>query len=154
MDSADRATRLPLWQATGGVALLVAGVAILGVSWSYPTGGIVQMGPGYFPKAVGIGLVAMAVAVIISDLRGLGTPGEKHVHWRPLICLSASVLTFGLLVTRAGLVPATFTTLVLAMLADRRSRQVGILVYAGIGTLLAWLLFIPVLGLPISAFWR
>jgi hypothetical protein len=51
-------------------------------------------------------------------------------------------------------VPATFTTLVLAMLADRRSRQVGILVYAGIGTLLAWLLFIPVLGLPISAFWR
>ncbi len=144
----------PVRQALGGTVLLAMGIALIVISWRYPTGGIVEMGPGYMPKLVGAMLAVLAVLIIVADLRDPRPSGQTSVHWRSLVFLSASVLAFGVLVNRLGLVPATFLSLVLAMLADGMARPLGILVYSTVVTFLSWVLFIPLLGLPLTAFWR
>jgi hypothetical protein len=144
----------PVRQALGGMVLLAMSIAIIAISWRYPTGGIVEMGPGYMPKLVGAMLAVLAVLIIVADLRDPRPAGQTPVHWRSLVFLAASVLAFGFLVNRLGLVPATFLSLVLAMLADGAARPLGIIVYATVVTALSWVLFVPLLGLPLSAFWR
>lgn len=137
---------------TPGGILILLGIAILVLAWAYPTGQLTDMGPGYMPKLIALALMAMGGAVLVTDLRAGAAALPPGLNWRGLVFISAAVVVFALLVPKAGLVPAMFGAVALSMLADSSFSPLGIALYSAAVTFFSWLLFIPALGLPLSAF--
>ena len=55
------------------------------------------MGPGYFPRILGILLIVLGTII---TLQGMRVPGEAipKWHWRPTLVVLGSVVVFGLIV--------------------------------------------------------
>jgi hypothetical protein len=79
------------------------------------------MGPGYFPRLLGILLIVLGAALSLTALRGRGPPlpGWK---WRPVSIVLLSVVAFGLVLTHAGLVLSTIGLIAVASTASREFR--------------------------------
>lgn len=83
-----------------------------------PLGTLDQMGPGYFPLALGIILTALGVAVFLK-----AQPDEvkmQAINWRAMALITAAPIVFGLTVRSLGLVPALLSSITLAVLASPR----------------------------------
>lgn len=143
-----------LHRAFGGGVLLLLGLAILWIARGYPRGRLSDMGPGYVPLCVGVGLCLLALAILVTDLRGPADRPVPRIQWRELGFICAAVLIFAGLIQPAGLVPAMLGAVVAAKLADPSNRLPGIVIYAALAALAGWGLFLGLLDLPIPAFWR
>jgi hypothetical protein len=144
-----------IWrQAVSGGVLVALGLAILVISWNYPVGSLTDMGPGYMPRIISVGLVAMGLGVLVSDLRGSVQTYDEPTHWRALVFISAAVLIFVALIEPAGLIPAMFCAVAASKLANSRAGLVSIVIYSATVTFAGWLLFIVALGLPLTVFGR
>ena len=104
-----------------GLLFIATGIAAIGIATDYTLGTAARMGPGYFPRLLGILLIVLGAALALRSLRlnGPPLPGWK---WRPLLVILASVLMFGLIVNRAGLVISTILLIVMASAASREFR--------------------------------
>lgn len=102
-----------------GLFLLVAGVAALYLGRGYDLGSSVEMGPGYVPRLLALGL--MAIGAILAA-RGLRARQFGAAGWdlRSVLPVAASILVFGLAIEGLGLVVAGIAAVVLAMLGERR----------------------------------
>ena len=154
MDQADHGKASLIGRVAGGAVLAALGIGMLAIGWDYPVGQITRMGPGFMPMAIGIGICALAVAILWMDLSDGGLAGAPELQWRGLLFVSAAILAFAGLVELAGLVPSMFLSVAVSKFADRENRPLGILIYASLATLGGWLLFLVILDLPIPAFWR
>lgn len=127
--------------------LLMAGLLYWQIS-SLRIGTILRMGPGYMPMAL-CGLIALAGLGIL--LRSFFLGGDRLHSWpiRPLVFLFAGLLSFGLLVERAGLLVAMPALVVLVSLADRDSSKGEILALAIGLTVFSAGVFVFALRLPI-----
>jgi Tripartite tricarboxylate transporter TctB family len=88
----------------GLLFILIGAFAVL-IAMDYPMGSAKRMGPGYFPMVLG-GILCLFGAVL--TVRGLLT-GEKVSGgwgWKPVALLTFSLVLFGVIVTRLGLIPA------------------------------------------------
>lgn len=152
-------------------ANLIGGVLVMGIGGAFawgatglPMGGGRVLGPGYFPLATGLltaglGLV-IALGAVIPGLRpGARGPGQgadairlPAMPWRPMVAVLGAIAVFGLLIGRAGLVPAVLAAVAIAALGSPRNRPLAALVLAVATALACWLLFVIALGLPIRAF--
>ena len=94
-----------------------AGAVVLGSA--YPLGTAARMGPGYFPRILGIMLIVLGAALALRGLRLQGSPLPRW-KWRPTLIVIGSVVLFGLIVTRVGLV---FSTIVLIVLSSAASTE-------------------------------
>ena len=129
-----------------GLIFVAFGLAAIVFSKDYPLGTAARMGPGYFPRILGILLIVLGGALALRALRGHRTPlpGWK---WRPVLVVLLSVIVFGLFVTRIGLVLATIGLIVAASAASHEFRPKEALVS---GVLLAGLAVgVFVLGLKL-----
>lgn len=137
-----------LW---GGLLLFCFGSLGIYGAWQLDLGSARNMGPGYFPMMAAIaiavcGVVVLALAVASRDLT------LWALDWGPLLSVSLSGIVFGLLVSRAGLIPAILGCIIVATLADRRLGVATTLALCvGLG-ILAYLIFQLLLGLSIPAF--
>jgi hypothetical protein len=104
-----------------GLIFVVFGIAAILFSKDYPLGTAARMGPGYFPRILGLLLIVLggALALRAWRLRGTPLPGWK---WRPVIVVLVSVIMFGLVVTRIGLVLSTIGLIVAASAASHEFR--------------------------------
>jgi hypothetical protein len=104
-----------------GLLFVAFGIAAIVLGLDYPLGTAARMGPGYFPRLLGILLIALGAALSLSSLRGRGPPlpGWK---WRPVTIVLLSVVAFGLVLTHAGLVLSTIGLIVIASTASREFR--------------------------------
>src|SRR5215472_6675232 len=89
----------------GGAMLIAIGAAAMVIARDYPFGTALRMGPGYFPTVLGavlalFGLYLVVKGVIASD------PIEGGWSLRALVIVPLSLVLFGLLMDRAGFVPA------------------------------------------------
>ncbi|SMY07427.1 tripartite tricarboxylate transporter TctB family protein [Flavimaricola marinus] len=141
-------------RALSGGVLLAVGLVMLSIAWSYPVGKLTQMGPGFIPRVVAILICALALAIILIDIRAPSAEREGRMHWRGLIFVSAAVVIFGVLVDVVGLIPSMFLAVAVSMFADDHAKPLTVLIYASLATLGGWLLFLVALELPIPAFWR
>jgi len=141
-------------RAISGGVLLLAALVMLFFAWSYPTGTLNQMGPGFIPQTIGIMLSCLALAIIVLDVRAPDSELAGDTQWRGLIFISAAIILFAVLVDVAGLVPSMFLAVAVSMFADKQARPLAVLIYTITATCLGWLLFIVGLELPIPAFWR
>jgi len=100
-----------------GFLFVLVGIAALVLGSRYNLGTAARMGPGYFPRILGLLLIALGGVIA---LRGLRTQGVAIPAWRlrPTIVVLFSVVLFGLIVTFAGLALSTVILIVIASTAS------------------------------------
>lgn len=133
------------------LSVVALGVAVVVIGRSYPVGTLSRMGSGYFPVILG-GLLALVGVALIWEAIRAGESALQRIPLRPVLMIGLGVLSFGALVERAGLVPATVALVLLSSLAEPPLRPVSTLVIAAVMSALGVALFIHALALPLNAF--
>ncbi len=104
-----------------GLLFIAAGIAAIAIAANYKLGTAARMGPGYFPRMLGLLLIVLGAILAARSLRLTGPPlpGWK---WRPVLVTLGSVVMFGLIVNRVGLVISTILLIVMASAASHEFR--------------------------------
>jgi hypothetical protein len=135
----------------GGILLIIAGGFAAIYAQRYALGTMRNMGPGFFPTMLGIGLTLMGAIIATSSLRRSGTLPTLKLRELGLVLLG--IVCFALLLRGAGLVVATLVTVVVCSLADRETQwRARVLIAASIAALTV-LIFRYGLGVNVPLWW-
>ena len=104
-----------------GLLFTATGVAAILIAAKYPLGTAARMGPGYFPRILGILLIVLGSSLALRALRIQGSPLPGW-NWRPIVIVLGSVVLFGLVVNIVGLALSTIGLILLASTASREFR--------------------------------
>jgi hypothetical protein len=104
-----------------GLLFAAVGAGAIVISTGYTLGTASHMGPGYFPRMLGMLLVVLGVVLSLRALRLRGQPFPAW-KWRPTIVVLGSVVLFGAIVTPLGLVLSTIILIVLSSAASAEFR--------------------------------
>jgi hypothetical protein len=102
-----------------GLIFIAFGVAAIVIGSNYALGTAARMGPGYFPRILGILLILLGAALSLRALRLQGSPVPAW-KWRPTLIVLGSVILFGLIVNYAGMV---FSTIILIVVSSAASHE-------------------------------
>jgi hypothetical protein len=130
-----------------GVIFAAVGVASLVIGRGYRLGSLLSMGPGYFPRIVGVLLTAFGLIVAIAALRA-DNEGLDAWRLRPIVLVTAAIVAFGFCLERYGLVIASMVLVVVACFADRGRKIPEAIGVAVLLTLIAWVVFVKGLEMP------
>ena len=129
--------------------LLFAGIGAFALIYGskYTLGTAARMGPGYFPRILGILMIVLGALLALRALRLRGdrVPGWK---WRPTLLVLGSVVLFGAIVKIVGMAIATIVLIVTASAASHEFRPKEALIAGGFLAALAVAVF--VLGLNLQ----
>ncbi len=130
-----------------GLLFIVLGGLAVALARDYPIGSTMRMGPGYFPMVLGGILLLFGVFVL---LRGVRSADKVKGEWgyRPLALIALSIVLFGFLLDRVGMVPAIVVTLFAAAAAGREFRVKEVLLLAVVMTVFSVAVFSYGLKLP------
>lgn len=116
-----------------------------------PIGSPSDMGPGFFPVAIGVVLMALGGMISLTAAEANET-ASGPLPLRGIALISASVIISGLLINRAGFVPTVAVATFVSCLASRRtSLKSGLSISLGL-TILCYLIFKLGLNLSIPTF--
>jgi putative tricarboxylic transport membrane protein len=143
----------------------------------YPMGTAMRMGPGNFPLALGaiLGFFGIFIAArglwrsvgearrgkeeALDFVKGERVPAPVPWTWREaawgaraVTCIVASMLAFGFLMPRIGLVPALVAMFFIAAFGGREFRWREVLVLTAVMTAFAVGVFVYLLKLPFPVF--
>jgi hypothetical protein len=126
-----------------------AGFAIGALNYTF--GSSARPGPAFFPFGLGVLMTLLGAAVLFKSLTIESDDGEPigSIAWRPLLVLIASVVMFGLLLPRLGMVMTLPLLVVLASLASDEFSLKSTLASAVLLTIVSWGVFVKGLGLAI-----
>lgn len=136
-----------------GAVFTVVGVALFLGSQQYEIGTAVAMEPGYFPALCGIALVALGLAAVVKGLRAKVIDPIPSHKIEPLFLMILSIVSFGLLIDRAGLVVATFVCLFFACFRRVFTNPIEVFLTYSVLTIFNILVFIYAFGMTIPIFW-
>ena len=124
-----------------GAALAVIGLAVAGYAYaSYDMGSLRRMGPGFFPVALGLFLAVLGGLIAVP---AMGRPGQSRPFaWPETIAVVASLLAFGLLLDKLGVLLTTAVTVLIASAVAPRRGLGWRLALTGAVTALVWLVFV------------
>lgn len=100
-----------------GALFIAVGIGAIVLGSRYTLGSAARMGPGYFPRVLGILLVVLGGMLA---LRALAVDGPKveRMRWWPTLLVLGSVVAFGLIVQTVGLALSTVALIVVASAAS------------------------------------
>ncbi len=130
-----------------GMMLIAIGLAAMFIAREYRFGSALRMGPGFFPTMLGGILVVFGACIAAIGMRR-GERIQGHVSLRALALLPLSLILFGVLVERAGFVPALVALVFVSAASGREFKFIEVLLLTGVLTLASLALFIWGLGLP------
>ena len=140
-----------------GLLFLIIGAAFAYGAYSYNMGTGARMGPGYFPRMLGILLAALGAFIVFESLTIETPDGEKigSWAWKPLVFIILSNFAFGLMlgglpsvgIPAMGLMASIFALTILASLAGDEFKLKEVLVLAVVLCILSYLAFIVLLKL-------
>jgi Tripartite tricarboxylate transporter TctB family len=131
-----------------GVMLIVVGGGALIIARNYQFGSSLRMGPGYFPTVLGALLVMFGVYFVIQGLRNGAEKLAASWSLRALIILPLALVLFGLLIDRAGFVPALLALIIGSAAASKQSKPIEVVLFAILLTAFCVVVFVWLLGLP------
>jgi hypothetical protein len=99
------------------IILIVIGLAGLWFGRDYEMGTISQMGPGYMPVLLSVGLLVFGGVIGLRAVTVKGPPIETGL-WYPGVLILICVLLFAFLIDTAGLAPTIFVVSVLCAFAS------------------------------------
>ena len=117
-----------------GVLFTLLGAGTLAIGSKYTLGTAARMGPGYFPRILGILLIVLGVTIALRALRVRGEAMPRF-RLRPLVVVLGSVVLFGAIVRPLGVALSTVILIVVASAASsefrpRESLVAGVLLAA------------------------
>lgn len=134
----------------GGLALMAIGAFFSVNAFQMGVGTTRNMGAGYFPLLGGVFTMIVSLFIVAGSLARAGSVDRPS--WRPFLAIAASIAAFIFVMPVGGLLPAVFASVLIAAIADSRSRPLGTLLLAAGLCVGAWLVFIVGLGLPIRLY--
>jgi Tripartite tricarboxylate transporter TctB family len=130
-----------------GLFLIAIGAAAVFIARNYTFGTALRMGPGYFPTVLGGLLILFGLYTAAMGLRA-GEKLEGSWSLRALIILPLALVLFGLLIDRAGFIPAMLVLIFGSALAGTEFRPIEMLLFSIFLTALCTIVFVWALGLP------
>lgn len=134
-----------LW---GGALLALCGVAVAAYSVNhYEFGELRRIGPGFFPAVLGGVLACLGLAIAVPAFLRRGT--REEVALKEGLFILVAVVTFALLVERAGVL---LTTLIVVLIATVPATRPGWIWRIGVAVavaLITCLIFILGLGMTL-----
>ena len=121
----------------GALLLIALGAAVLAMGLGYRMGSLSHMGAGFTPVVLGALLVLVGIAIGATTPIGTAAsapaafdpadPAEpaRRPEWRGWLCILGGVIAFVLLGEHGGLVPATFASVFIAAMGDRKNTWRG-----------------------------
>jgi len=120
----------------GGGLMLLLGLGAAFQASHYELGSLRRMGPGYFPLALGVILAVTGSLILLGSLRGT----------------AAGVAAFAVIGRYGGLLPATFVSVFLAALGDRKNTPAAAGALAAAMTLVCLVVFWWLLRIELPLF--
>lgn len=157
----DRAARWELSKADfySGAVFIAFGCAFAVASSQYTVGTLLRMGPGYFPRLLGIILAVMGVVIVaLAVFRFLrlqpahAAAEDQPVAWVRGGLLLGAIVLFGFVIGGAGLLPTVLVTTFIAALAGQGTTPARAVVIAAGITALCVLIFVFLLRLTVPLF--
>lgn len=106
-----------LWHQLFAATLGGCGLFIIWKGSEYSFGSLANIGPGFFPVTIGIGITLVSVVIFLIDRRTDDT--QIELQGRPIILVVISVLLFALMIERFGLLPSAIVMTAVAAYADQ-----------------------------------
>lgn len=131
-----------------GLMLIAIGGGAVFIARNYQFGSSLRMGPGYFPTVLGSLLILFGIYFVGQGLRSSAEKLEGTWSLRALIILPLSLVLFGLLIDRAGFVPAMLALIIGSATASTQFKLTEVLLFAVLLTALCVVVFVWLLGLP------
>ncbi len=131
-----------------GVMLIAIGGGALFIARNYQFGSSLRMGPGYFPVILSAALVMFGVYFASQGLRNRGEKLEGSWSLRALIVLPLSLVVFGLLIDRAGFIPAMLALIIGSAAGSTQFKLTEVLLFSVFMTAMCVVVFVWALGLP------
>ena len=134
-----------------GMMFLLVGVAFAWGALSYSFGSSARPGPAYFPFGLGLLLAVMGAAVWFASITVETEDGEPigAIAWKPLIIITGSVVMFGFILPRLGMIASLPLLIIVAALAGDEWHWKDSIISVVVLTLGSWLIFIKGLSLVI-----
>ena len=104
-----------------GVLFIGIGAFALVAGTKYTIGTAARMGPGYFPRILGILLIVLGAILALRAFRLVGDRVPEW-KWRPTLLVLGSVVLFGAIVKILGMALSTIVLIVLASAASHEFR--------------------------------
>lgn len=146
----------------GGALAVLGGIAVAVYASSLTLGTLRQMGPGYFPFALGVLLTLTGIVIAIrgylaspSRTTCLKLVGQPRAEWRAWLLIGLSLVAFIAIARHLGLAVATFAVVFISALADRENSWRSALLVAGIMVAVSIIVFWWALQIQLPIFaWR
>jgi len=130
-----------------GLMFLGIGAVAIFVARNYPFGRLLRMGAGYFPTLLGWVLILFGAYIMVKGLRkAVKVQGSWPI--RPVIVLPVMIVLFGILLERAGFIPALAALAFGSAAAGKEFRWGEVLLLTAFLTVLSLAVFVWGLGLP------
>jgi Tripartite tricarboxylate transporter TctB family len=135
-----------------GILFMLVGLCWAYASSKYDLGTATDMGPGYFPMAVSIAITIMGACSVVRATRVVDL--DKIGGWSPFVfvIILLSVVSFGLLLNYAGLVPASIALILISCCQRILKKPLEVLALAVLLIGFNVILFIYLLKLPLNLF--
>lgn len=137
--------------ALAGLLLMGLGAVGFAIALGYKFGTTIEMGPGYFPRILSLVLIGFGIVTFIKGLRSCA-PIDGGWAWLPLALLTVSIVLFGFLIERLGLVPALAALIFVSAYAGHEFKAREVLVLTVVMSIFAAAVFVWGLKLPYSLF--
>jgi hypothetical protein len=134
-----------------GLLFILIGAVAMVFARDYPMGSAMRMGPGYFPTILGGLLFLLGVYVMVRGIRS-GAKVEGKWGWKPLALITLSIVLFGFLMDRLGMIPALVVMIFAAALAGPEFRFKEVLILTVLMIVFAVGVFAYGLKLPFQLF--
>jgi hypothetical protein len=134
-----------------GLMFLAVGIVFAVGATNYSMGAAARPGPGYFPLLLSIILCILGAIVLFKSLTIETEGGDPigKIAWRPLAITVASIVLFGVLLPRLGMIITIPILIVVVSFAGDEFKWRGVLIAAAVLTLFSWLIFVVGLKLTI-----
>jgi hypothetical protein len=130
-----------------GVMLIAIGITAALIARDYPFGTALRMGPGYFPTVLGVVLALFGVYFVVRSLRSSEVI-EGNWSIRALIIVPVAFVLFGVLMDRAGFIPALAVLIAGSAAAGREFKLSEVALLTVVLIVFAVAVFIWALALP------
>ncbi len=126
-----------------GLLFVALGAFFAGFGLQYRIGTAAEMGPGYFPTALGVIVILLGMVTLVGGLSANATAenGDK-AHWPTLLLILGSIVIFGLLFRTLGLIVSLFLLVATSSYASHEFSWGATLLNATVLTAICLMVFV------------
>jgi hypothetical protein len=134
-----------------GLMFIVVGGGFAIGALNYSFGSSARPGPAYFPFGLGLLLAILGTMILFEALTIETEDGEPigAFAWKPLFIILGSVVLFGFMLPRVGMVISLPLLVLISAYASEEHTWVGTIVNAVVLSVMSWLVFVVGLKLTI-----